>query len=91
MDKDICTLLQEIKAGTNWSEPRIASEIGTSQPTVNRILNGQLDCKVSTLRAIEDLHKRVLAGVFAETPDESKVREAKGPMGRSVPDASSLT
>lgn len=59
MDKDIATLLGEIKRTTGWSEPRIASEIGTSQPTVNRILNGQLDCKVSTFRAIVELHSRV--------------------------------
>jgi AraC-like DNA-binding protein len=58
MDKDICTLLREIKAATNWSETRIASELHTSQPTVNRILNGQAECKGSTLRAITDLHAR---------------------------------
>ena len=63
MDKDIATLLREIKSATDWSEPRIASELGTSQPTVNRILNGQPDCKGATLRAIVDLHARVcLAG-----------------------------
>jgi hypothetical protein len=62
MDKDISTLLQEIKAKTEWSEPRIASEIGTSQPTVNRILNGQTDCQGSTWRAIESLHKRLFSG-----------------------------
>jgi len=56
MDKDIQTMLQEIKAKTGWSEPRLAQEIGVSQPTVNRILNGQIDCKVKTLRAIEGLH-----------------------------------
>jgi predicted transcriptional regulator len=63
MDKDISTLLQEIKAATNWSEPRIADELGTSQPTVNRILNGQEDCKGSTLKAIQELHKKVCATV----------------------------
>lgn len=61
MDKNISALLREIKDATGWTEPRIASEIGTSQPTVNRILNGQLDCKGSTLRAIVDLHREVTA------------------------------
>jgi hypothetical protein len=61
MDKDIATLLKEIKSTTDWSEPRIAAELGTSQPTVNRILNGQPDCKGATLRAIVDLHARVCA------------------------------
>lgn len=59
MHKDITTLLKEIKDATQWSEPRIAQEIGTSQPTVNRILNGQGDCKGRTLRAITDLHASV--------------------------------
>jgi transcriptional regulator with XRE-family HTH domain len=63
MDKDISTLLQEIKAATSWSEPRIADELGTSQPTVNRILNGQEDCKGSTFKAIQDLHKKVCISV----------------------------
>jgi predicted transcriptional regulator len=57
MDKDISTLLGEIKATTGWSEKRIAAKIGTSQPTVNRILGGQGDCKGSTLRAITELHR----------------------------------
>ena len=49
-------MLREIKDATGWSEPRIAQELGTSQPTVNRILNGQGDCKGRTLRAITELH-----------------------------------
>lgn len=57
MDKDISTLLREIKAATSWSEPRIAAEIGTSQPTVNRILNGQAECKATTYKAITTLHR----------------------------------
>lgn len=59
MDKDIATLLREIKSATSWSEPQIAAELGTSQPTVNRILNGQPDCKGSTFRAIESLHAKI--------------------------------
>ena len=59
MDKDTSTLLREIKEATSWSEPRIAAEIGTSQPTVNRILHGQADCMARTQRAIENLHKRI--------------------------------
>ena len=61
MDKDIATLLREVKSATDWSEPRIAAELGTSQPTVNRILNGQRDCKGATLLAIVDLHGKVCA------------------------------
>lgn len=56
MDKDISTLLREIKQATSWSEPRIAAEIGTSQPTVHRILKGQTDCMGRTQKAIEALH-----------------------------------
>lgn len=61
MDKQISTLLREVKEATGWTEPQIAEEIGTSQPTVNRILNGQDECKNKTLRAIEALHSRVAA------------------------------
>ena len=59
MDKNISTLLREIKERTGWSEPRIAAELGTSQPTVNRILNGQPDCKAKTLRSIDALHQTI--------------------------------
>lgn len=57
MDKNISTLLGEIKAATNWSESQLAAELGTSQPTVNRILNGQAECMGSTFLAITSLHK----------------------------------
>lgn len=59
MDKDIRTYLQELKDETGWSEPRLAKEIGVSQPTVNRILRGQGNCMGSTLRAIEEAHGRL--------------------------------
>ena len=52
-------LLLEIKGATGWSEPKIAAEIGTSQATVNRLLNGQPGCQVSTYLAIESLAKRL--------------------------------
>ncbi len=56
MDKDISTLLREIKTLTQLSEQCIAAALGTSQPTVNRILKGQTDCKGRTLKAIQALH-----------------------------------
>jgi transcriptional regulator with XRE-family HTH domain len=57
MDKQISTLLREVKAATGWSEPQLAKAIGASQPTVNRILHGQSDCMGKTHRAIEALHR----------------------------------
>lgn len=59
MDKDISTLLTEIKAASRWSQPRLATELGTSQPTVNRILHGQKECKSSTMRKIMEVHSRL--------------------------------
>jgi ribosome-binding protein aMBF1 (putative translation factor) len=56
MDKDPSTLLRELKQATGWSETRLAAEIKTSQPTVNRILNGQARCISTTLTSIEKLH-----------------------------------
>jgi predicted transcriptional regulator len=76
MDKNICTLLSEIKAATAWSEPRIAEELGTSQPTVNRILNGQEDCKGSTLRAIVELHERVCEQAVAKVNGQPRRRKS---------------
>ncbi|MFJ3048533.1 helix-turn-helix transcriptional regulator [Herbaspirillum chlorophenolicum] len=60
MSTNISILLKEIKVATGWSEPALAREIGTSQPTVNRILNGQEECKATTYRAICDLHERTI-------------------------------
>jgi transcriptional regulator with XRE-family HTH domain len=52
-------LLRSIKEQTGWSEPRIASEINTSQATVNRLLHGQPGCQVGTYLAIEALAARL--------------------------------
>lgn len=62
MDKDITTLLREIKAATGWSETLLASKLGVSQATVNRILHGQTECTGSTLRAIVLLHSETVGG-----------------------------
>ncbi|MFB9242594.1 helix-turn-helix transcriptional regulator [Massilia antarctica] len=56
MDKDISTLLREIKDASGWTEMRMATALGTTQPTVSRILNGQADCKIATFHAICALH-----------------------------------
>ncbi|CUI05750.1 hypothetical protein BN2497_6277 [Janthinobacterium sp. CG23_2] len=34
----------------------MATALGTTQPTVSRILNGQADCKIATFHAICALH-----------------------------------
>ena len=62
MDKDPSTLLREIKQATGWSQTRLALELKTSQPTVNRILNGQAKCLSDTLVAISELHSRHCRG-----------------------------
>lgn len=56
MEKDISTLLRDIKDATGWTETRIATALGATQPTVNRILNGQAECKIATFHAICALH-----------------------------------
>jgi ribosome-binding protein aMBF1 (putative translation factor) len=68
MDKDISTLLSEIKAATGWTEHRLAAELKTSQPTVNRILNGRTECMSRTYSAITNLHRMKCAGHIAEVP-----------------------
>jgi predicted transcriptional regulator len=54
-------LLAEIKSLTKLGEKAIGDRIGCSQPTVNRILNGQSDCKSSTLMAILQWHEELKA------------------------------
>jgi predicted transcriptional regulator len=61
MDKQISQLINEISIETGWSQPRIAVEVGTSQPTINRIMRGQGDCRISTYLAILKVHTTVLA------------------------------
>ncbi len=51
--------LADIRAVTGWSQPHIARMLGVSQPTVNRILNGQGACKSTTWTAITQLHREV--------------------------------
>ena len=49
-----------------WSEPRIAKLLGVSQPTVNRIVHGQGDCKSTTWMAIVELHRKVCSRAAAQ-------------------------
>lgn len=72
MDKDITTLLQEVRTETGWGETRLASEIGTSQPTVHRILKGQDDCRGSTYKALVALHQKVCVKAARRINTKSK-------------------
>lgn len=75
MDKTHQAKLAEIKARMGLSEVALARKLGVSQPTVNRILKGQADCKGSTLVAIDQLHASVF-GVGAKTGASPAVAEA---------------
>jgi plasmid maintenance system antidote protein VapI len=59
-------MLAEIKAATNMVETDLATRIGISQPTVNRILNGQPNCTWKVLIAIRRIHAEVMAEQAAE-------------------------
>jgi predicted transcriptional regulator len=61
MEKNISTMLQEIKAAKGCGQPTLARELETSQPTVNRILNGQTECRSSLFKRISALHSEVVA------------------------------
>jgi transcriptional regulator with XRE-family HTH domain len=72
MEKDISTLLQEIKEASGWTEMRIARALGSTQPTVSRILHGQADCKIATFHAIRALHAlKCPLAAQADRPPES--------------------
>lgn len=42
-------------------EIALAEKLGISQPTVNRILNGQPECKGKTFQKISELPRQVVA------------------------------
>lgn len=54
-------MLNEVKSELGLGEIALAEKLGISQPTVNRILNGQPDCKGTTLQAIARLYEQVVA------------------------------
>jgi transcriptional regulator with XRE-family HTH domain len=68
MEKNISTLLMEIKTQHGWTQTRLAVELGTTQATVNRILNGQDDCRIATFKAICALHATCRRPVADFTP-----------------------
>lgn len=59
--KSATELLLEVRAAVSLSQKELAADLHVSQPTVNRILNGQADCKGTTLSAIIALHRRHVA------------------------------
>jgi len=61
MEKNIVVLLKEIKSETGFCQTELAKALGTTQPTIHRILNGQLECKLSTWRSIAELHKKIFS------------------------------
>lgn len=76
---DISTLLREIKAATALTETQLAIELGTTQPTVNRILNGQSGCKIAMYRAIVSMH-----AVKCPSVDGSPSNAIPPPQGHSL-------
>ena len=61
MDKSIAQMLKEIIAATHWRQVAIATKIGVSQATVNRLINGQIECKSRTYRNVYELYVTVSA------------------------------
>lgn len=59
-------LLAEIKLATKEGEIALAKRLGISQPTVNRLLNGQVDCSSKTLRAIQRVHAEIVSAGAAQ-------------------------
>lgn len=58
-------LLAEIKQITKEGEIALSKRLGTSQPTVNRILRGNGNCKTDLYLAIMRLHAEVTAQAAA--------------------------
>ncbi|MFP4895163.1 helix-turn-helix domain-containing protein [Paraburkholderia sp. EG304] len=60
-------MLAEIKNFTGMTEVALSASLGVSQPTVNRLLNGQERCSSTTLLAILRLHTALKAGKLKPT------------------------
>jgi predicted transcriptional regulator len=60
MDMDISTMLREIKAAMGCGQPTLAHKLRTSQPTINRILNGQTECRSGLYSRISALYSEVV-------------------------------
>lgn len=58
-------LLAEIKTATGLSEIGLSKRLGISQPTVHRILTGQLGCSSKALFAILRVHAEVTSNQAA--------------------------
>ncbi len=56
MDKEPTQLLREIKEATGWGQIQLGRELGSSQPTVNRILKGKGFCRVPLYQSIVAMH-----------------------------------
>lgn len=69
-------MLTAIKAGTAMSEVLIAKKLNVSQPTVNRILNGQGSCSGSTLMAIFQMYGEFKAGQLPLGPARVSTEQA---------------
>lgn len=67
MNKSPQTQLAEIQA-SGLGQVAVATLLGVSQATVSRIINGQSDCRGSTLTAIQQLH----ASVFRKRKPKQK-------------------
>ena len=52
MTQPITEIAQELRDLTGWTETQIAEAVGVSQPTINRILSGQRDCRLSTYQRL---------------------------------------
>jgi predicted transcriptional regulator len=74
-------MLVEIKAATGLGEIAIAKRLDISQPTVNRILNKQVDCKGTTLMAILRLHEEIFSGGSVDSQAASD--DSQPPVGTS--------
>ncbi|WP_233854054.1 helix-turn-helix domain-containing protein [Paraburkholderia sp. HD33-4] len=61
-DQTPSEMLAEIKGFTGMTETALASRLEISQPTVNRMLKGQVKCSSTTLLAIFRLHADMKAG-----------------------------
>jgi transcriptional regulator with XRE-family HTH domain len=84
MDKNISTMLREIKAAKGCGQPTLARELDTSQPTVNRILKGQTECRSGLYSRISALHSEVV-GQGRRKDDQALPASVSNDNNKSIP------
>jgi putative transcriptional regulator len=78
--------LRVLRAEREWSQARLAGELGVSRQTVNAIENGKYDPSLPLAFRIARLFEQPIEAIFL--PDDATDEDRAEPRGGSLPDVS---